>query len=63
MTAGLAVSSGDRGGTTYHLAPDLVDGAVRAVPKVEILELAVSMGLKQHQVKYALGKLIDSGAE
>ncbi|AOW95251.1 hypothetical protein BFN03_18930 [Rhodococcus sp. WMMA185] len=100
VTAELAVASGDRGSTTYHLAPKLAEGIERTVPTVEILdagddtptpsgvpgnaelaklasnvppvwgaldqprsvrELVDATGLKAHQVKYALNKLIDRG--
>ncbi|MGF7124791.1 ATP-binding protein [Rhodococcus sp. BE178] len=42
VAAGFAAASGDRGGTTYHLAPNLVEGNERTVPTVEILDNPVA---------------------
>lgn len=99
VSAGFAVSSGDRATTTYHLAPRLADQLERTVPTVEIVEdqetavpgksaerpeltaiasnapavwtaldhpmtvqgLAAVTGLGAHQVRYALGKMVDAG--
>ncbi len=37
VNEGLTVSVGDRGSTTYRLAPDLFDAADRTVPEVEVI--------------------------